>query len=83
MSDPIGRNAMTIPERLTKMEKHIREFSIVVTGPAQVEGGFGPLPPSTDDSQRIANLQRSIDQFTLVGNEVDVQGSFHDGFSIG
>lgn len=73
---------MTTEERLSRMERRIRTFSIVVTGRGFVEGGFGPLPHSTDTGQRIANVSRSIDQFRLVGSGADVTGSFDDGYKI-
>ena len=67
---------------LARMENHVRNFTLVVTGPSFVQGGFGQLPPSTDRMQRIQNLHRALDRFELVGDGVDVSGSIHDGFVI-
>lgn len=82
MPNTVRDNEMTIPDRLTKMENQIRGFVIVVTGPGFIEGGFGPLPQSNDTSERIQNISQSIDQFRLVGDGVNVDGSFDLGYSI-
>lgn len=77
---------MTPQERhaaLTKMENRVRNFTISQTGTPYVEGGFGELPHSTDTSERIANLHRAIDGFRLVGNGVEVAGSYDTGYIIG
>lgn len=74
---------MTEEERhsiVSHMETMIREFRIVVAGDADVQGGFGHLPKSDHLPTRIENIERSINQFNLRGNGVDISGNFDDGF---
>ena len=76
---------MTDNERLSLvgyMEKHIREHVIVLAGDGNIEGGFGHLPKSDDLHERMSNIERSISQFYLRANGVDVAGNFDDGFII-
>jgi len=64
------------------MERMIRDFRIVVTGGADIEGGFGPLPKSSDMKARVSNLERSLNQFHLVGHGVDVSGNLDNGLVV-
>ena len=74
---------MTIEERLTKLEYHIRNFNIVVVGDAIVFAEFGKLPKSSDTSERISNLEKSIADFSMVGDAtIEVSGTFDEGYSI-
>lgn len=76
---------MTEQARLTlvgHMEKQIREFRIVVAGDADIQGGFGHLPKSDHLPTRVDNIERSINQFHLRANGLDVAGNFDDGFTL-
>lgn len=74
---------MTVEQRLSKMEYFVRNFQIVVVGDAIVVGGFGDLPKSDGVEDRINNLERSINRFSLAGDNVlEVSGSLEEGYVI-
>ena len=73
---------MKMDERLTKLEKQVLEFRIVVAGGGAVHGGFGELTRSNVQSERISNLQRSVRDFSVVGDNMNIAGNFDDGFVI-
>ncbi len=64
------------------MEKMIREHQIIVAGDAEIQGGFGRLPRSEHLPTRIENIEKSIKNFSIRGNGLNVAGNFDDGFVI-
>ncbi len=76
---------MTERERnsaVTLIEKSIREFKIVTDGTFQIMGGFGRLPVSEKMEDRVTNIERSINQFTIEGAGVRVDGTLDTGYSV-
>lgn len=74
---------MTDIERLQMvkwMEHNIREFKIIVSGDADIQGGFGHLPRSDHLPTRVSNIEKSIDKFRIEANGFNVSGNFDDGF---
>lgn len=83
--DKISGDALTEQQRksmLGHMEKMIREHQIVVSGDAQVIGGFGRLPRSDHPPTRIDNIEKSIKNFSIRFDGLNVGGNFDDGFII-
>ena len=71
-------------ERIGRMEKAIKSFRIATAGDAFLRGGFGKLPdnPAASLLEQMANLSKAMDQFHLVGDNLNVQGSFDKGYAI-
>jgi hypothetical protein len=73
---------MTLQERLSNLERQVRNFKIATSG-VHIEGGFGRLPKADKIPDRIANLERAASQFHLTGSDVEISGSFDQGYFIG
>ncbi len=76
---------MTDVERnsaVTLMEKSIRDFKIVTDGTFEIMGGFGRLPVSETMEERVTNIERSINQFSLEGAGVGIGGTFDNGYVV-
>ncbi len=71
-------------ERVGGMEKAIMGFRIMSAGDGLLRGGFGKLPdnPARDLLERMKDLSKAMDQFHLVGDNLNVQGSFNKGYSV-
>ncbi len=79
----ISGNALTEEQRksmLGHMEKMIREHQIVIAGDANIIGGFGRLPRSEHLPTRIENIEKSIKNFSIKSDGLNVAGNFDDGF---
>lgn len=73
---------MTDEERVSKLEKRVRNFNLVVNG-VNIEGGFGDLKPGASLEERLANLEKLHDNFRIVGGaNTTVEGSFRSGYAI-
>ncbi len=82
-TDPKRGDALTEDQRkavLGHMEKMIRDHQIVVAGDAQIIGGFGRLPRSDHTPTRIENIEKSIKNFSIRADGLNVGGNFDDGF---
>ncbi len=66
-------------KRVGKMEHAIRRFRIMSAGDGLLRGGFGKLP---DHNVTISDLELSVDQFHLTGDNLNVSGNFDDGYAI-
>lgn len=83
--DKISSDAMTEQQRnsmVGRMERMIREHQIVVAGDAQIIGGFGRLPRSEHLPTRMDNIEKSIKNFSIRFDGLNVGGNFDDGFII-
>jgi hypothetical protein len=73
---------MTDEKRLAKLEKQAEDMRIVSSGPGTALG----LPvferKGSTVEERLANLEKWTKDFQLVGKDLDVAGSFEDGFVI-
>ncbi len=74
---------MTVEERITRLENHVRNFKVVVAGGGDVLGGFGHLPLADTTQERLDNLEKATANFKLEGSGVPVSGNFDHGFVIG
>ncbi len=78
-------DALTEDQRkavISHMEKMIRDHQIVVAGDAEIIGGFGQLPKSDHLPTRIENIEKSIKNFSIRFDGLNVGGNFDDGFII-
>ncbi len=70
-------------ERVHRMEHAVRGFRVMSAGDGLLRGGFGKLPAGADTLlQQISNLSKAIDQFWLVGDNLNVSGSFDKGYAV-
>jgi len=70
--------------RVENLERIVNRFKLVVAGSGNVSGGFGKLPKNQEQlpiQERIANITAARLKFNLVGQNVDVAGTFNDGFN--
>lgn len=74
---------MTVEERISKLENHVRKFNVIVAGGGNVLGGFGALPVADTLQERVVNLEKSVRNFRLEGDGVLVAGNFDQGYIIG
>lgn len=68
--------------RIEELETIIRRHKFAVSGGA-VLGGFGKLPKNQSElplEQRLANIQAARAKYDIKGVNVDITGSFQDGF---
>ncbi len=78
-SNEIGGGTLN---RIEELETVIRRHKFAVTGGA-VLGGFGKLPKNQSElslEQRLANIQKARAEYDIKGVNVDISGSFQDGF---
>jgi hypothetical protein len=71
-----------VENRLYNLERIVRRFKIAVAGDGNVIGGFGKLDHHDDPNVRLSNLEQAVGKFEVRGNNVEVGGSFDDGFNI-
>ncbi len=72
-------------DRIDTLERIINKFKIAVAGDGDVQGKFGSLPKNQSQlspHERLANLESVTNQFGLSGQNVDVAGTFDDGFTL-
>lgn len=72
-------------ERLEYLESRVRGFRIAHAGEdTLLRGGFGRLPtnPAAELRDRINDLNKAVDQFHLVGDNLTVSGSFDKGYTV-
>jgi hypothetical protein len=82
MEDPDEISGSEI-SRVESLERIVNRFKLAVSGDGNVLGGFGKLPKNQKElplPERLANITRARIEFSLSGLNVDVAGSFHDGF---
>ncbi len=80
---PKPKQAKTPQQRADDLEDTIRNFRIAHAGDGLLRGNFGWLPDNFKDlKDQIANMQRSIDQFQLEGDDLNVSGSFDKGYTV-
>ncbi len=78
-TDEISGGALN---RIEELETIIRRHRFAVFGGA-VLGGFGKLPKNQSElslEQRLANIQKARAEYDLKGVNVDITGSFQDGY---
>ncbi len=74
---------LTPQDRIAYLESRVRGFRIASAGDGLLRGGFGKLPTGvTDLMQQMANLAKAMQQFQLVGDNLNVQGSFDKGYTV-
>ena len=81
MEDPneVSRSEVS---RIEELETIIGRHKFAVAGGA-VMGGFGKLPKNQSElplEQRLANIQSARAKYELKGVNIDIAGSFDDGF---
>ncbi len=65
-----------------KLEKQLREFRIE-NPQGVVKGSFGRIPQASNLDERVANVEKSVQDFRLFGDhDVSVSGTLKDGFII-
>ncbi len=73
----------TPQQRVEYLESRVRGFRIASAGDGILRGGFGQLPTGiTDLMQQMANIAKAMDQFQMVGDNLNVQGSFDKGYAV-
>lgn len=78
-SDEESRSAVI---RIEELETIIHRHKFAVSSGA-VLGGFGKLPKNQSElplEQRLSNIQAARAKYELVGENIDIAGSFDDGF---
>ncbi len=80
---PKPKEAKTAQERADDLADTVRNFRIAHAGDGLLRGNFGNLIDQFKDLQhQMENLQRSVDQFTLEGDGLNVSGSFDKGYTV-
>ncbi len=68
--------------RIEELETIIRQHKFAVSGGA-VLGGFGKLPKNQSElplEQRLANIQKARAAYDIQSTEINIGGSFDDGY---
>ena len=69
--------------RIEELEQVVQRFKFITSGDGKVLGGFGKLfkpPEGLSLEQRLANLENATNAFNVIGQNVNVDGNFDDGF---
>ncbi len=70
-------------ERVGAMERAVRGFRIITSGDGLLRGGFGKLPQgATNLMEQMKNLSDAMSKFHLTGDNLNVSGSFDDGYTV-
>ncbi len=70
-------------ERVRAMEHAVKGFRIASAGDGLLRGGFPRLPQGvTDLMQQMKNLSDAMSKFQMVGDNLNVQGSFDKGYTV-
>ena len=78
-----AREKMSPPDRVKNMEKAINGFRIMSAGDGLLRGGFPRIPNVAQDMlERMKNLSDAMSKFHLVGDNLNVSGSFDKGYTV-
>lgn len=78
-----AREKRTAQDRVDAMEKAVKGFRIASAGDGLLRGGFGRLPNDAKDlMEQMRNLSKAMDQFNLVGDNLNISGSFDKGYTV-
>jgi len=78
-----NREKMPPDHRVKNMEKAINGFRIMSAGDGLLRGGFPKIPTGVQDlMKQMQNISDAMSKFFLVGDNLNVTGSFDKGYTI-